>query len=66
MNNEQIKYVKGYKVGDVVTMKKQHPCGENNWIIKRVGVDFKLECIGCKHIIMLKREVFLKNVKNKK
>ncbi len=67
MNPENIKKqeVMGYSVGDVVMTKKQHPCGENKWEVLRIGIDFKLKCLGCGHIVMLKRESFLKAVKKK-
>ena len=45
-----------YEVGDIVETKKQHPCGSKNWEITRVGVDFKLKCTGCGHVIMIERE----------
>ncbi|MFA5524999.1 MAG: DUF951 domain-containing protein, partial [Tissierellales bacterium] len=35
-----------YNIGDVVQLKKAHPCGENKWEIMRTGVDFKLKCLG--------------------
>lgn len=54
-----------YEVGDIVETKKQHPCGSKNWEITRVGVDFKLKCTGCGHIIMLEREKALKMIKKK-
>lgn len=54
-----------YEVGDVVETKKQHPCGSKNWEITRVGVDFKLKCMGCGHVVMLEREKALKAIKKK-
>ena len=36
-----------YEVGDIVTLKKGHPCGENKWEILRTGIDIKLKCVGC-------------------
>ena len=44
-----------YQVGDIVKVKKQHPCGSKLWEITRVGVDFKLKCKGCGHVIMIER-----------
>ena len=38
-----------YNVGDIVRTKKQHPCGSKKWELTRVGVDFKLKCLGCGH-----------------
>lgn len=49
-----------YNVGDIVKTKKVHPCGTNKWCITRVGVDFKLKCEGCGHVIILPREKALK------
>lgn len=54
-----------YNIGDIVETKKQHPCGSKNWKIQRVGVDFKLECLGCGHTIMLERQKALKIIKRK-
>lgn len=42
-----------YEVGDVVTLKKGHPCGSKEWEILRVGADFRLKCMGCGHQIMV-------------
>ena len=44
-------------------MKKPHPCGENKWRIIRVGMDVKIKCLGCGHIVMLSHEVFVKRLK---
>ena len=52
-----------YKIGDIVKTRKQHPCGSNEWEIVRVGVDFKLKCTGCAHVIMIPREKALKMIK---
>ena len=58
------KYV--YEVGDIVKLKKQHPCGSNEWEILRVGADFRLKCIGCGHQIMIARKLVEKNTKELK
>jgi hypothetical protein len=52
-----------YKLGDIVTMKKGHPCGENKWEILRTGVDIKLECTGCNRQIWMPRIDFEKRVR---
>ena len=49
-----------YKIGDIVRTKKVHPCGSKLWEIIRIGVDFKLKCQGCGHIVNIKREKALK------
>ncbi len=43
------------RVGDVLELKKQHPCGCRDWQVLRVGMDFKLRCAGCGHELMLPR-----------
>ncbi len=50
-----------FEVGQVIKMKKQHPCGENAWEIIRVGADFRLRCTGCSHQVMLARKIVEKN-----
>ena len=54
-----------YQIGDLVETKKQHPCGSKIWKITRIGVDFKLECQGCNHVVMLDREKALKIIKKR-
>ena len=54
---------KSYKLNDQVIMKKPHACGENLWVITRVGVDVKLKCVACGREIMLDRLVFEKKLK---
>ena len=50
-----------FQVGQVIKMKKQHPCGMNQWEILRVGMDFKLKCQGCQHEVMVTRKLVEKN-----
>ena len=52
-----------YQVGDVVKMKKPHPCGEKIFEITRVGMDVKLRCTGCGHEVMLPRAKAEKGIK---
>ncbi|KRN94910.1 DUF951 domain-containing protein [Pediococcus stilesii] len=52
-----------YGLHDVVQMKKPHPCGTNRWEIIRMGMDIKLKCLGCGHIVMLKRREFERKLK---
>lgn len=51
------------QIGDVLLMKKPHPCGSNEWKVTRVGMDFKLTCAGCGHQVMLPRAKVEKNIK---
>ena len=53
-----------YEVGDVVTMKKPHPCKKSNqWQIIRMGADIKIKCLGCGAIVMFSRREFEKKLK---
>ena len=61
----KIEYKIEYNVGDKVRTKKTHPCGNKIWEITRVGVDFKLRCLGCGHTIMLERPKALKMIVKK-
>ncbi|WP_446898151.1 DUF951 domain-containing protein [Clostridium sp. LBM24168] len=54
---------KTFYIGDVVEMKKGHPCGSNSWQIIRLGADIKIKCLGCGRIVMLPRNKFEKSVK---
>ena len=51
------------KIGDILTLKKNHPCGGNKWRTLRIGADFKLECLGCGRQIMEPRGKIEKNIK---
>lgn len=44
-----------FKLGDVLELKKGHPCGENRWEVVRLGADIKLKCRGCGRLVMLPR-----------
>lgn len=52
-----------YAVGDIVRMKKKHPCGSDLWQIMRTGVDFGLKCQGCGRFVQIGREKFLRLVR---
>lgn len=54
------------EVGDIVKLKKQHPCGSYDWKVLRVGMDFRLKCVGCEHMIMVPRNKIMKNIKEVK
>lgn len=51
------------RLGDILEMKKAHPCGCKNWLVLRVGMDFRLRCQGCGHEVMLPRSKAEKNIK---
>lgn len=50
-------------VGDKIVMKKQHPCGSYEFVVTRIGMDFKIRCSGCGHEIMLPRKKCEKSIK---
>ena len=52
-----------YNLGDIVTMKKVHPCGSYDFEIIRLGADIKIRCVKCSRVIMLPRVDFNKKIK---
>lgn len=54
------------QVGDTVTMKKPHPCGSKAFEILRIGMDFRLRCVGCGHEFLAPRHKIEKNIKDVK
>lgn len=50
-------------VGNILVMKKEHPCGEKRWRVLRTGADFRLKCLGCGHEIMVPRFKAEKNIR---
>ena len=55
-----------YEVGDIVKLKKPHPCGSYEWEILRVGADFRLKCVGCGRQVMTERKKKKKNARDLK
>ncbi|MEA4925109.1 MAG: DUF951 domain-containing protein [Syntrophomonadaceae bacterium] len=53
---------KTFSLGDIVKMKKQHPCGSYNWEVVRMGMDIKIKCTGCGRLVMLPRSEFEKKM----
>lgn len=51
------------RLGDILVMKKQHPCGCSRWLVLRTGMDFRLRCTGCSHEVMLPRAKAEKNIR---
>lgn len=50
-----------FQVGQMIKMKKPHPCGGNEWKILRVGMDFRIQCIKCGRDVMVPRKLVEKN-----
>ena len=55
--------LKPINLGDIVEMKKGHPCGSNEWEVIRVGADIKIKCLNCNRIVMLERSKYDKRLK---
>ena len=55
-----------YEIGDVVKLKKPHPCGSQEWEILRVGADFRLKWMGCGQQVMVSRKLVEKNTRGLK
>jgi hypothetical protein len=51
------------KLGDIVRLKKKHPCGSDQWRVVRLGADIGIRCLGCQHRVLLGRPVFERRVK---
>ena len=51
------------RVGDRLTMKKAHPCGSAEWLVLRIGADFRLRCCVCGHEVMGPRSRFERNIR---
>ena len=54
---------KEYVLGNIVEMKKGHPCGANEWEIVRLGADIKIKCVNCGRLVMISRIDFNKKIK---
>jgi hypothetical protein len=51
------------KLGDIVRLRKAHPCGSHEWEVVRVGTDIGLKCLKCQRGVFLARDVFGRKVK---
>ena len=60
---QPIMEMKTYQLGDVVQMKKPHPCGANEMEIIRMGMDIRIKCVKCRHSVLIPRSKFEKKMK---
>jgi len=51
------------KLGDIVRLRKAHPCGSHEWEVVRVGADIDIKCLKCQRRVLLERGVFERRVK---
>ncbi len=52
------------KLGDVVRLKKKHPCGGYEWQVVRLGADIGIKCLKCQRRVLLERSTFERRVKD--
>ena len=52
------------QVGDILVMKKPHPCGASRWLVLRTGADLRLRCTGCGHEVMNPRSKVEKSIRS--
>ena len=52
------------KLGDVVRLKKKHPCGNYDWQVVKLGADIGMKCLKCHHHVLLQRSVFEHRIKD--
>lgn len=51
------------RLGDIIRLKKSHPCGSNEWVIVRLGADIGIKCLKCQHAILLERIMLERRMK---
>lgn len=51
------------KLGDIVRLKKKHPCGGSDWQVTRLGADIGIRCLKCQHRVLIDRVAFERRVK---
>jgi hypothetical protein len=50
--------------GDVISLRKKHPCGSNEWQVLQIGVDIRLKCLGCQRLLLLDRLILERKMKS--
>jgi len=51
------------RLGDIIRLKKAHPCGGSEWVIVRLGADIGIKCLRCQHIVLVERPVLERKIK---
>jgi hypothetical protein len=49
--------------GDILRLKKKHPCGQDQWLVLKTGVDFRIRCLGCEREVLMERQVLERKLK---
>ncbi|HKM17108.1 MAG: DUF951 domain-containing protein [Firmicutes bacterium] len=52
-----------YSKGDILRLRKKHPCGSDQWEVLKAGVDMRLKCMTCQRVILIPRVKLEKQVK---
>lgn len=52
-----------FDINSILTLRKTHPCGSNEWKVIRYGSDVKIQCIGCDRVVMIDRPTLMKRIK---
>ena len=52
------------RLGDIVRLRKKHPCGNDEWEVVRTGADIRIRCLKCQRYVLLKRSTFERRVKD--
>ena len=50
-------------MGDILKLRKAHPCGEDRWQVVRLGADIGLRCLGCQHRVLMDRRTLERQIK---
>jgi hypothetical protein len=51
------------RLGDVIRLKKVHPCGGSEWLITRLGADIGIKCLKCRHSVLVARPTLERRIK---
>jgi hypothetical protein len=51
------------KVDDIVRLRKKHPCGGDEWLVVKLGVDIRIKCLKCQRLILLERSTLERRIK---
>ncbi len=52
-----------FQLGDVLQLRKQHPCGGDTWTVVRLGADIGIECSACRHRVLVERRLLERRIK---
>ncbi len=51
------------KLGDILRLKKIHPCGGYDWQVVRLGADIGIKCVKCQRRVLLERSTLERRIK---